>query len=82
MANYTIKKEIDEPMDQVIQNLEEQLGDEGFGVLTEIDLKEAVINNNQEELKQKFKEAVASKPAAHSLTDKNECLTKMSQIGG
>jgi len=61
MANYTIKKEIDEPMDQVIQNLEEQLGDEGFGVLTEIDLKETFKNKLDKDFK-KYKIMGACNP--------------------
>ena len=51
MANYTIKKEIDEPMDQVIQTLEEELSEEGFGVLTEIDLKETFKNKLDKDFK-------------------------------
>ncbi|MGM0501674.1 MAG: GTP 3',8-cyclase MoaA, partial [Bacillota bacterium] len=48
----------------------------------EIDLKSAVQSSSLKVLRNKFKEAAVSKPAAHSLTDKNEFQTNMSQIGG
>ena len=44
MADYTIKKELDKSMDSVISDLEEELSKEGFGILTEIDMKETFKN--------------------------------------
>ena len=61
MTNYTIKKEIDEPMDQVINKLQEDLSEEGFGVLTEIDLKETFKNKLDKDFK-KYKIMGACNP--------------------
>ena len=61
MTNYTIKKEIDEPMDQVINRLQEDLSEEGFGVLTEIDLKETFKNKLDKDFK-KYKIMGACNP--------------------
>ena len=40
MINYTIKKEFDKPMEVVLKEVKEELGKEGFGILSEIDMKE------------------------------------------
>jgi uncharacterized protein (DUF302 family) len=61
MTNYTIKKEIDEPMDQVINKLQEYLSEEGFGVLTEIDLKETFKSKLDKDFK-KYKIMGACNP--------------------
>ena len=61
MTNYTIKKEIDEPMDQVINKLQEDLSEEGFGVLTEIDLKETFKSKLDKDFK-KYKIMGACNP--------------------
>lgn len=40
MIDYTIKKEFDKPMEVVLKEVKEELGKEGFGILSEIDMKE------------------------------------------
>ncbi|MGM0445528.1 MAG: DUF302 domain-containing protein [Bacillota bacterium] len=44
MAGYTMKKELDQPMDTVIEKVQEELSKEGFGILTEIDMKQTFKN--------------------------------------
>lgn len=39
MSNYTITTTINQPYDNAVALVREALGDQGFGVLTEIDLK-------------------------------------------
>ncbi len=39
MSNYTITTTINKPYDEAVAAVREALGDQGFGVLTEIDLK-------------------------------------------
>ena len=42
MSNYTITTTIHQPYDEAVATVREALGDQGFGVLTEIDLKAAL----------------------------------------
>ena len=42
MSNYTITTTISQPYDDTVEAVREALGDQGFGVLTEIDLQAAL----------------------------------------
>ena len=42
MSNYSIKREIDQSFVDVTQKIREELKKEGFGVLTEIDVKDTL----------------------------------------
>ncbi len=42
MSSYTITTTLDRPYDETVAAVREQLADAGFGILTEIDLKETL----------------------------------------
>ena len=44
MSDYTIKKKVETSFETTIEKLKDELKEEGFGVLTEIDLKETFKN--------------------------------------
>lgn len=49
MSDYTIKKKVATSFEKTIEKLKEELKKEGFGVLTEIDLKETFKNKLDED---------------------------------
>ena len=61
MSNYAIKKKVEYSFEETIKKAEKELKKEGFGVLTEIDLKETFKNKLDEDFK-KYKIMGACNP--------------------
>ena len=49
MSDYTIKRKVETSFETTIEKLKDELKEEGFGVLTEIDLKETFKNRLDED---------------------------------
>ncbi len=49
MSDYTIKRKVETSYETTIEKLKDELKEEGFGVLTEIDLKETFKNKLDED---------------------------------
>ena len=49
MSDYTIKRKVETSFETTIEKLKDELKEEGFGVLTEIDLKETFKNKLDED---------------------------------
>lgn len=73
MINYSFTKELDIPYGKVIEMVKDALKEEGFGVLTEIDVREKIKEELGIDMKKYIILGACNPPSAHKaiLTEEN-----------